>query len=266
MLTLTLQAEPRQRVDMSPLSLAPKLTKAQVAALELWSGKKSYRVEELFEIEGEDAAQLVIRRASAKLDFIGKDAENMEILVEGDAGAYLGMGLRSGKIRVTGNAGIFAACEMRGGLMQIDGNAGDFLGAALPGDKRGMRGGIVIVKGNAGDRLGDQMRRGIILVEGNAGDYCASRMIAGTIAVKGKVGRYLGYGLKRGTVLLWQEAEILPTFGDCGIHTLNFLPLWFSALKSLDTSFACEEGTFRVQRFGGDLASVGRGEILIRVI
>ncbi len=266
MLTLILKAEPRQRVDLSPLSEAAKLRRTEIAALKLWSGRKAYRVDELFEIEGEEASKLVIRNATAKLDYIGKDAADMDILVEGDAGAYLGMGLRSGQIRVTGNAGVFAACEMRGGTLQIDGNAGDFLGAALPGNKRGMRGGTVLVKGDAGDRVGDEMRRGIILVEGSVGDYCASRMIAGTIAVMGETGGFLGYGLRRGTVLLWRKpASILPTFGDCGVHTLSYLPLWFAALRDLDSRFAAPDAAFdRVHRYGGDLASVGRGEILIR--
>ncbi|MBN2700467.1 MAG: formylmethanofuran dehydrogenase subunit C [Methylothermaceae bacterium] len=266
MLTLTLKAEPKQRVDLSPLSGAPHLTVAEIAALKVWSGKKTLRMDELFRIEGEDTSRWVIRNAHAKLDCIGKDGKDLDITVEGDAGAYLGMGLRSGRIRVTGNADLFAGCEMRGGLIQIDGNAGDFLGAALPGNKRGMRGGIVLVKGSAGDRLGDEMRRGIILVEGDAGDYCASRMIAGTVAVMGSTGRYLGYGLKRGTVLLWQQpAEMLPTFGDCGTHTLAYLPLWFASLSDLDSRFAASEVVFkRVRRYGGDLASVGRGEILIR--
>lgn len=266
MLILTLKTQPSQRVDLSPLSGVPHLTTSEIAALKLWSGKKAYRVDELFAIEGEEASRLVIRNSCAKLDYIGKDAAGMEILVEGDAGAYLGMGIKSGKIRVTGNTLGFAACEMRGGLIQIDGNAGDFLGAALPGNKRGMRGGVVLVKGDAGDRLGDEMRGGIVLVEGEVGDYCASRMIAGTIAVMGRIGRFLGYGLKRGTVLVWQEPEyILPTFGDCGVHTLSYLPLWFAALKDLDSRFATPDAAFdRVRRYGGDLASVGRGEILIR--
>lgn len=272
MLILTLKTEPSQRVDLSPLSAAPGLTLKEIAALKLWSGKKTYRVDELFGVEEIGAPharplRMVIRNSCAKLDCIGKGASEMEIRVEGDAGAYLGMGLRSGRIHVTGNADAFVACEMRGGLIQIDGQVGDFLAAALPGDKRGMRGGTVLVKGGAGDRVGDQMRGGIVLVEGDVGNYCAARMIAGTIAVMGRTGRFLGYGLRRGTVLLWQETEILPTFGDCGIHTLSYLPLWFAALRTLDSRFASPDAAFaRVRRYGGDLATVGRGEILIRTL
>ncbi|BCX82333.1 formylmethanofuran dehydrogenase subunit C [Methylomarinovum caldicuralii] len=265
-LTLTLKEEPRQRVDMSPLSAARELTPAEIAALRLWAGKRRWRVDELFTLEGEDTARLVLRGDCRKLDYIGRDARDLDITVEGNAGAYAGMGMRSGRLHVKGDVDLFAACELRGGLGQIDGNAGDFLGAALPGDKRGMRGGIVLVKGDAGDRCGDQLRRGIILVEGNAGAYCGSRLIAGTIAVMGQVGENPGYGLRRGTLLLWrQPAAVPPTYGDCGTHTLGFLPLWFAGLRHLDSRFADPANAFnRVRRYGGDLASVGRGEILVR--
>lgn len=266
-LTLTLKERPTRRVDLSPLSDAPHLTAKEVAALKLWFGKRTLRVDELFEVTGEETSRLVIRNSCDKLDAIGKQADGLSIEVEGDAGAYLGMGLKSGSIHVTGNVDLFGACEMRSGLIQIDGNAGDFLGAALPGNKRGMRGGRVLVKGNAGARCGDEMRRGVILVEGDVADYCGARMIAGTIAVMGNTGRYLGYGLRRGTLLLWQSpAQVLPTFGDCGTHTLSYLPLWFSGLKDLNSRFSKPEAAFtRVHRYGGDLASVGMGEILVRV-
>ncbi len=266
-LTLVLKATPGRSVDMSPLSAAAHLTLSEIGALKLWSGKRRLRTDELFDIQPGDTSRLMIKNACDRLDYIGKDATGMDITVEGDAGAYLGMGLRSGSIRVMGSTGIFSACEMRGGRIQIDGDAGDFLGAALPGNKRGMRGGIVLVKGNSGDRCGDEMRRGIILVEGNVGNYCASRMIAGTIAVMGTTGNYPGYALRRGTLLLWQPPRhIPPTFGDCGTHTLSYLPLWFAALRPLDSRFSQPGNTFnRVHRYGGDLGSVGRGEILVRV-
>ncbi len=266
-LTLTLKEPPRRRVDMSPLSAVTHLTLAETAALKLWSGRRRLRVDELFDIQPGDPSRLTIERACSRLDYIGREASEMDIKVEGDAGAYLGMGLKSGSIEVTGNSGIFSACQMRGGTIRIDGDAGDFLGAALPGNKRGMRGGVVLVKGNAGDRCGDEMRRGIILVEGNVGHYCASRMIAGTIAVMGTTGEYPGYALRRGTLLLWQRPRhIPPTFGDCGTHTLSYLPLWFAALRPLGSRFSEPGNTFnRVHRYGGDLGSVGRGEILVRV-
>lgn len=145
--------------------------------------------------------------------------------------------------------------KMTQGTITIAGNAGDFLGA-------NMQNGTIICQGNAGDRLGDQMRRGLILVDGNAGDYCASRMIAGTIGVYGTLGKHVGFAMKRGTILLTQKPKLLATMQDCGTHTLPFLALLFRAFTTLPTRFNNIQ-THRVQRYAGDLASNGRGEILV---
>lgn len=267
-LTLTLKYQPKQRVDMSPLSCdkLKDLSLEQIAALTLQNGKAKIRVDELFEISGSDTQNLVIKNSFEKLDFIGKELDGGSITIEGDAGAYCGLGMKNGSITVNGNAGIFAACEMKKGFLTIHGNAGDFLGGALPGNKMGMKGGTVLVRGNAGERVGDHLRRGLILIEGNAGDYCGSRMTAGTIAVMGQVGKHLGYAMRRGTLLLWQKPQIPATFNDCGTHTLAFLPLLFASFKPLNSKFSENAAAFnRVQRYGGDMAEMGRGEVLVRV-
>lgn len=267
-LTLTLKQPVAQRVDMAPLSchlLAGK-TPGDIATIELQNGKRKVRVDELFDISGDDTQNLVVKNSTGKLDNIGKDLRGGQITVEGDAGAYLAMGMKSGDIRVSGNAGLFAACEMKNGALIINGNAGDFLGGALPGNKQGMKGGLVLVKGNAGERCGDHLRRGVILIEGDAGDYCGSRMLAGTIAVLGKTGRHLGYAMNRGTLLLWNAPEIPSTFNDCGSHTLAVLPILFASFRNLDSKFAQAGVAFnRARRYGGDMASTGRGEVLVRL-
>jgi formylmethanofuran dehydrogenase subunit C len=267
-LTLTLKSHPAQRVDMSPLTCnkLKDLTLAEIAAITLQNGKAKVRVDELFTISGEDTQNMLIKNSFEKLDFIGKELEGGTMTVEGDVGAYCAIGMKTGAITVNGNAGIFAACEMKKGFLTINGNAGDFLGGALPGNKMGMKGGTVLVKGNAGERVGDHLRRGVILIEGNAGDYCGSRMTAGTIAVMGQVGNHLGYAMRRGTLLLWNQPKIPATFNDCGTHTLAFLPLLFASFKSLNSKFADSAAAFnRVQRFGGDMAEMGRGEVLIKI-
>jgi formylmethanofuran dehydrogenase subunit C len=110
------------------------------------------------------------------------------------------------------------------------------------------------------------MRRGFILIEGDAGDYCGARMVSGTIAVLGQVGKHLGYAMKRGTLLLTQQPQhgISANFSDCGAHTLAFLPLMFTAFKKLDSKFASVEPFSRVQRYAGDIAGIGMGEILVK--
>ncbi|MDT4329526.1 formylmethanofuran dehydrogenase subunit C [Methylomonas sp. MED-D] len=259
---------PVQRVDMSPLvcQKLAGLSLDQIAAIELQSGKRKLRVDQLFHINGSNPDDISIVGSTDKLDFIGKELANGSISVQGDAGAYLGMQMKGGTISVIGDVGIYAACEMKNGLIQIEGNAGDFVGGALPGNKQGMKGGTVLVKGSVGQRCGDHLRRGQILVEGDAGDYCGSRMVAGTIAVMGKVGRYAGYAMRRGTLLLWNQPQLPATFNDCGSHTLAFLPMLFASFKTLNSRFADNGVAFnRVRRFGGDMAETGRGEVLVKL-
>jgi formylmethanofuran dehydrogenase subunit C len=268
-LTFTLITAPQQRVDVSPLTpdnLAGK-SLAEIAAIELQTGNRKIRTDEIFALAGDDISMMVIKNASTKLDYIGKGNSSGEITIDGDAGAYLGFQLKGGVINVSGSVGAYAACELRNGEINIGGNAGDFLGAALPGNKKGMQGGIVIVKGNAGDRVGDHLRRGAILIEGNAGDYLGSRMTAGTIGVLGEVGAYPGYAMKRGTLLLLKAPAVIPaTFNDCGAHTLGFLPLLLKGLQSYNTQFGTlADKVKRVRRYAGDMSGAGKGEILVVV-
>jgi len=266
-LIFSMKYRPDQRVDMSALvcSHLKDMEPAQIAAIELQSGKRKIRVDELFTISGSDAQNIIIKNSFGKLDFIGKDLDGGSITVEGDAGAYLGLGMKSGDIKVTGNVGIFAACEMKKGMITIMGDAGDFLGGALPGNKMGMKGGTVLVKGNVGERAGDHLRRGTILIEGNAGDYCGSRMTAGTIAVMGQTGRFVGYAMRRGTLLLWNQPQLPASFNDCGTHTLAFLPILFASFRKFNSKFADASAAFnRVQRYGGDMSEMGRGEVLVK--
>ena len=122
--------------------------------------------------------------------------------------------------------------------------------------------GSIICQGDVGDRVGDQMRRGLILIDGDAGDYLASRMVAGTIGVYGSVGKYTGFAMKRGTILLNNQADLHATIQDCGTHNLAFLALLFHSFKPFSTKFN-QIKTTRAQRFAGDLACNGNGEILV---
>lgn len=265
-LTLTQRFVPQQRVDCSPLTPSALAGKSahEIAALNLQSGNRKLPVGELFKLSGEDAQRLIIECEGDKLERIGARMLSGSILVQGDCGAYAGLQMRGGEIHVAGGVDAFAACQMHGGLLRVDHDAGAFLGAALPGETRGMSGGTVIVKGNVGDRCGDRMRRGQILIEGHAADYCASRMLAGTIAVIGSVGANLAFAMQRGTVLLRETpTHILPTFGDCGTHELAFLNLLFQSWTALPSRFAAFAPPPRVRRIVGDLANGGRGEILI---
>lgn len=263
-LTFTLKKTLRHALNctlLAPSNLANKSV-AEIAGTLLQYGKTQVRADEIFEITGSDTQNICFKNSTNKLDYLGANMSSGSITVEGDAGAYLGFGLTKGEIHCHGNTEAFAACNMAGGLLEIDGNTGDFLGGASAGLRKGMRGGTVIVKGNAADRVGDQMRRGLILIEGNAGDYCGSRMIAGTIGVLGNVGNYAGFNMQRGTLLLAKTPQLHATMQDCGTHALPFLSLMFKSLKQYDTGFS-NISTQRVQRYVGDIACNGNGEILL---
>jgi len=266
-LCLTLREAPAQRVDLSPLTadhLAGK-TPAQVAAIELRSGNRTVRVADLFSVSGTSTSEIEIHNGCDKLDRVGEGMTHGRILVHGAAGSFLGARMTGGAIEVRGDVAAYAATGMSGGLIHVSGAASDFLGAALPGDHRGMRGGTVLVGGDAGDRVGDRMRRGLVLIEGSAGDYCASRMLAGTIAVWGRVGRFPGLAMKRGTLLVRQvPAVLLPTFNDSGRQPLGFLALLLRSWRTLAGRFATiADSQVQVHRYMGDLANDGRGEILV---
>jgi len=246
---------------LTPDKLAGK-SLAEISSIRLGYASQQPRVDELFIISGTDTQQLYFKNSTARLDYIGADMSSGSITIEGDAGAYLGSGMKHGNIHCKGNAAAFAACSMRGGLLTIDGNSGDFLGAGTEGSRKGMLGGTVIVKGSAGDRVGDQMRRGLILIEGNTGNYCGSRMIAGTIGVLGKTGIYTALNMHRGTLLLQHRPELHATICDCGTHTLPFLNLLFKSFRQYDTKFSTLNQSC-VQRFAGDTAYNGNGEILV---
>lgn len=270
-LILTLRNASPQRIDASPL--LPEALAGQsletVAAILLWVGNREVPVGDLFTLEGETEGldALIFRGETGCLDRVGLGLRNGSITVEGNAGSFLGMQMRGGSIRVTGSIDAYGACELKNGFIEISGNAGDFLGASQIGNLKGMAGGIVLVRGNVGDRAGDHQRRGLILIEGNAGAYLGSRMVAGTIAVQGSVGPYAGYAMGRGTLLLNKAPEaLLPTFQDCGTHTLGFIPLLLRSLKPYDTIFFDRADALkRVHRFAGDFSAAGKGEILIAI-
>lgn len=261
-LTFTLKQELQYRIDCSALSNLTGKTLADIADIALQYGKAIVRAADLFDISGSNTENVHFSNSNDKLDYLAAHWAGGNFTITGSTGAYLGYQMKQGEIHVSGNSGDFTACNMTGGLITIGGNAGDFLGGAAAGLRKGMRGGAVIVKGNAGDRAGDQMRRGQILIEGNVGSYCGSRMIAGTIGVLGNVGAYAGYNMQRGTLLFTQQPHLHPTLQDCGTHTLPFLRLLFKSFHQLDSKFS-QLNSPRVQRYVGDAACNGNGEILV---
>ncbi|AUT64690.1 formylmethanofuran dehydrogenase subunit C [Paraburkholderia terrae] len=282
-ITLRVKAAPGFRVDGSPLlpSALSALSGAEIAHRMLPAGNEACVIGDLFDVaidtNGDDA-RLVIEGDASWLDRLGAQLDAGRLRISGSAGDYAGLRMTGGALDIAGDAGHFAGCEMRGGTLVVAGNCGDFAAGALPGGMEGMTGGTLIVAGNAGARLGDRMRRGTLLIGGDAGDYAASRIVAGTIGIAGRVGAHYGYGLRRGTLLMLQRPErIPPTFTTGGRGFDVFWSLFARALKAeCDAAsaastaiaqclkpFAALDARTPPQRYAGDLAVDGRGELLI---
>jgi len=262
-LVLALDREPDQRLDLSPL--APHLLEGKsakdIAAIELQTTREKITVGDIFDIRAGNAQTILFEGGSTRLDNIGQDMKSGEIIVEGDCGKSVGRNLSGGNLVVAGDCGPFAGSGMSGGRLEIGGDAGDFLGAPLEGEMEGMSGGLLIVRGSAGERAGDRLRRGTILIEGSAGDYPGSRMIAGTLIVLGACGDLPGYLMRRGTIVLANPPALAPTFVDCGSHVLAFASV-FSRLLRPESRGAAKLLSAPLNRFAGDMAALGKGEIL----
>lgn len=266
-LTLTLRRRPAQEVDLGRLTPdgLQAMGRAAVEQIKLTCGNRSLRLHELFEVQGEDTSVIHIRRACDKLYGIGMAMSFGSISVQGRAGDDVGRNMRGGTIAVRGSAGHGTGRGMRGGYIEIQANTGDFLGGAEAGALEGMSEGVIIVSGDAGACVGDRMRRGIIYVRGKSGDYCGSRMKGGTILVLGQSGCYPGIGMRRGTIVFARKpAGISATFNSCGVLKMEFLRLLFRQLSNSYRKLALLRNIGpEAERFSGDLALGGKGELLV---
>jgi formylmethanofuran dehydrogenase subunit C len=264
-LTFTVRATPSQRLDLSPLTpqnLASK-TVVEISRIELQTTRERVTVGDVFRVRKGDPAAVLIEDGDARFDRVGMAMTAGTIIVEGDVGVEAGRVMTGGRLSVRGDAGPFAGSSMKGGMLEIAGDAGERLAGPLSGETVGMSGGLVCVRGDAGARAGDRLRRGAVLIEGRAGAYAGSRMIAGTLAIGGEAGDLPGYLMGRGTILLGRGATLLsPTFGDCGEHDLVAARLLAGYVAQASAKLA---RLFRrpLRRLAGDLAAVGKGEILL---
>ena len=264
-MTFALRAAPTQRLDLARLTPHHLVGKsvAEIERIELGTTRRRVKVGEVFRFRPGEASQIVIEGGSTRFDRVGMGMTAGALVVEGEVGVQAGRALAGGSLTIQGGAGPFAASGMKGGTLEIEGGAGERLGGPLSGETIGMSGGLVHVRGDAGPRAGDRLRRGMILIEGRAGAYAGSRMIAGTLAIGGEAGDLPGYLMGRGTILLGRGATLFsPTFGDCGEHDLVAARLLADYVAKVSVKLA---RLFRrpLRRLAGDLAALGKGEILL---
>jgi formylmethanofuran dehydrogenase subunit C len=263
-LTFTLRHAPDQRLDLSainPQRLAG-LSEAEISALPIHMTKIKTSVGDHFRVSGSDAEQLRFIGGSPRFDGIGSEMASGHILVDGDAGSRAGRLMSGGTLIVKGATGPWTGSGMKGGKIAIEGDAGDWLGGPLAGELAGMRGGTIVVRGSAGREAAHRLRRGLIIVGGDAGDYAARAMLAGTLVIGGRAGAYPGYLMRRGTIILRRmPKQLSPTFQDCGACDLAFLRLLERHLAEAAPRMRCKFK--QPHRFAGDLAVLGKGELLV---
>jgi formylmethanofuran dehydrogenase subunit C len=257
-----LRAAPAQRLDASSLipSRLASLSDYEIADLVIASD--GARVGDLFSVSGASGDTVIIE-GSDRLDCAGAGLDAGTVIVDGNAGAYAGQYMKAGRLDIRGNAGAWLGAGLADGLITVKGGAGDFVGAAKSGDKQGMAGGIVVVEGNVGERAGDRMRRGAIVARGTIGPAAGSRMMGGTIWTEQGFGAGPGALLRRGSLIGPKVERMLATFADCGSHDLVILRIMNRYFADTLGALAPKPLPSKVRRYAGDLASIGKGEILL---
>lgn len=114
-------------------------------------------VADVFDLSGSDTNDIVFKKTTSQLNYIGYKMKSGQIAVQGDAGDFLGAEMQGGTITCTGNTGERAADKMRRGIILIDGNVGAYCCSR-------MIAGTVGIYGHVGAHLGYALRRGTILL------------------------------------------------------------------------------------------------------
>ena len=239
------------------------LSQSGVEHLEVVHGNDSARLGDFFTVKGKGQEIIHIEGDAGTIKYIGAGMSRGQIHVDGDVGMHLGCGMSGGQITVNGNAGDWVGPEMSGGRIVINGDAGHMVGSAYRGQSVGILGGEIFVHGNAKNEVGSAMRRGLIVVGGNAGDFTGVNLRAGSIFVLGEMGIRAGAGMKRGSIISFNDAQILPTFEfACTYHPV-FLRFYLTHIRKQGFEIDDRYINGRYDRWSGDSIELNRGELLI---
>lgn len=248
---------------LSPDRLA-ELTLEDIYGLKLLYGNQEVHVGQFFRGEiteqaGEDTLYLIGDLSRVKR--IGQRMAAGRLIIDGDAGFHTGAEMSGGSMCVNGNAGDWLGAHMAGGSIVVSGNAGHWPGGAYRGKTQGMNGGSIFIHGNAGRMVGTKMRGGLIVVCGNSQEFAGYEMKAGTILLGAECGRHIGSGMLRGTIILMQTHQLLPTFYYNCEYKPTFWPLLAGFIKSQGVELRDTEGLFG--RYSGEALTGSKGEVLI---
>jgi formylmethanofuran dehydrogenase subunit C len=242
-----LKAKLEQRADLSEVLAEPwtTLSPSDMAARTVYL-ERDGRVSlgDLFSVDGQPDGRIEF---TGTLDLVDR----------------LGAGLREGEVLVKSSVGRETGIGMAGGILQIDGDAGPRAGAAPLGYKRGMLGGELIIRGSAGPEAGTLMRRGLLVIGRTAGTLTGRGMIAGTVLVLGAAGAESGLWSKRGSVVVLGSITPPETYAYACTYQPVHLRLLFARLRArYGLPIQRKHFTGLYRRYSGDLAELGKGEIL----
>lgn len=260
----------RTTLPVEASSIQPALfvgrSAAEIARLPIPVGNTRIALADLFDVAGDGSDSVLdLEGDLSHLNGLGTAMASGRVIVRGPLGARIGCEMLGGEIDVCGSVGPWAGAEMRGGILRIRGNAGDNLGSALPGSRVGMREGLILVSGSVGIDAGLAMRRGWIAIGGDSGEAVGRGLVAGSIFVFGRLGRLAGVGMKRGSIVgFGGGAAIVPTFEPSGRWRPHFLTIYLKELAAQGFDFPPDVFSGRFDRYNGDLAGRGQGEILVR--
>jgi formylmethanofuran dehydrogenase subunit C len=265
MITLTLKERPSVPLEAESLSpdVTAGLTHDALRALPVFLGKRQRRLDDFFEVDGAASDELAIRGDLGKVKWIGRGMTRGRIAIAGNAGMHLGAYMKGGSIDVSGDVTDWLGAEMSGGVIRVRGNAGGQVGAAYRGSTAGMTDGTILIEGSAGLEVGMRMRRGMIVVGGQARDFAGLEMKGGTILLRRGAELRTGAWMSRGTIISLAPLGLLPTFSYSSSYNPTFLRLYARRLSTLGFAIPCEEQEGAYQRYLGDAAVPGKGEILV---
>jgi formylmethanofuran dehydrogenase subunit C len=265
MLTLMLKEMPTVPLEAEVLTpdVLAGLGHDAVRALPVLHGKRQHRLEDFFEVEGDGSDEVEIRGDLSKVKWIGREMSRGRIRITGNAGMHVGAYMKGGVIEVSGNVSDWLGGEMSGGLIHVRGNAGNQVGSAYRGSLSGMSGGSILIEGLAGVELGMRLKRGLIAVRGLVKDFAGLQMKGGTIVLMSGAELRTGAWMMRGTILSLSPLRLLPTFRQSCTCNPSFLGIYAIHLRKLGFEIPHEANAGSYQRYIGDAAVPGKGELLV---
>ena len=237
----------------------------ELKGLRILCGNKWRELGDAFDIEktSENSEEIVISGDVSCIKHIGAGMSRGRIVIDGDVGMHLGREMKGGEIIVHGCVGDWLGAEMSGGLIRVKGDAKNLVGSGYRGSKVGMKGGTILIEGDAGHEVGELMRRGTIVIQGNMGSLAGALMTGGSIVCFGNAGERAGAGMDRGTILMFNLPELLPTFRYSCTYNPIFIRTFLPKLKNYGLPIKKEHTEGLYDRYCGDVAALGKGEILV---